>query len=118
MFECFKCKKKVPNAIALFKHLRMIHALHETNDLILICNYKQCPKQYSTFSGFRKHILKCSKQFPNIENTHQKTINDPILVPDFNSDAEINDTAKRSGADFNNEEGIEIDHTEYKCYYN
>ncbi|KAK5647312.1 hypothetical protein RI129_002204 [Pyrocoelia pectoralis] len=60
MFFCFICSCSASIISDLFKHLRMRHALFDGAALELKCFKTGCNNTYHTFSGYRKHITKCT----------------------------------------------------------
>lgn len=59
MFECYICRRNIPQEAELIRHLRNFHALYEGSALTLHCCVPSCVSAFKTFSGLRKHIKKC-----------------------------------------------------------
>lgn len=60
MFVCYICNRSISQDTELIRHLRNTHALYEGSALTLHCCLPSCVSTFKTFSGFRRHIKKCS----------------------------------------------------------
>lgn len=58
MFLCFICKNSYDTVRALIRHLKLSHAFYPNTRFQLVCDQNGCNQRFSTFSGFRKHLLK------------------------------------------------------------
>lgn len=90
MFTCYICKVTFAQENTLVKHLRLEHCLYEGAALTLGCCFPPCPLTFKTFSGFRRHIKRCS--FRN--HNQQANINKLVL------------TKSHSGSNINCDENV------------
>lgn len=58
MFLCFICKSSYDTVRALIRHLKLSHVFYPNTRFPLVCDQNGCNQRFSTFSGFRKHLLK------------------------------------------------------------
>lgn len=51
-------------------HLKKVHGLKETKEAKIQCivNGAKCEKKFQTFSGLRKHIIKCQEEYSKNNN--------------------------------------------------
>ncbi|KAK0136284.1 hypothetical protein N1851_027812 [Merluccius polli] len=56
---CFMCKRWHANANALIRHFKLVHGLCSGKGLKLKCAHRGCSHIYQSFSGLRKHLIKC-----------------------------------------------------------
>lgn len=57
--KCFKCFRTFAVISKLFQHLRLWHFHGSRGITILKCCNKKCVSIFRTFSGYKKHLLKC-----------------------------------------------------------
>lgn len=91
MFFCFICKEKSLNVGELIRHLRRRHALYDGTTLVLKCFHENCRKTFQTFSGYRKHVQKCSSK-QNIPLGFPRSLrlaNKPIEVSNLDSSPQL-----------------------------
>lgn len=61
-FMCFECEKKFLDINITIIHMRKEHNIHDNvGEIKCIANYPSCKKTFVTYSGLRKHLLKCIK---------------------------------------------------------
>lgn len=68
---CFKCSEVFRDVSSLTKHFRLRHAYLEGGVTNLKCGNLECPRRFTTMSGFRKHMKKCitvNKPSPVVAN--------------------------------------------------
>lgn len=56
MLLCFRCEELHTDTPSLISHLRFQHGFYPTSKCRLVCAQHGCRKQFSTYSGFRKHL--------------------------------------------------------------
>lgn len=96
MFQCYICKRQISQDVELIKHLRTVHALCEGSTLTLCCCVSNCVSTFKTFSGFRKHIKKCS-----LKNTtsYGGPLNSQVNVNKISEQCNLSDTVASDGKD-------------------
>lgn len=57
MFRCFLCASSFGTALLLFRHLKLIHGMYPGKKLRLKCGQVGCCLQFSSYSGFRRHLI-------------------------------------------------------------
>jgi len=69
-FQCYLCKYKTLQIKDISHHLRNVHILFESSNLILKCTgHIDCLAVFRTYCGFTKHLKKCILQKENILST-------------------------------------------------
>lgn len=68
-FLCYLCEYKTLQIKDICYHLRNVHMLFESSNLILKCTSKDCPAVFRTYCGFTKYLKKCILQKENILST-------------------------------------------------
>lgn len=57
MFKCFVCKAVYGSCQSLISHLRLDHSFYPSTKFKLVCAQDGCRRQFSTYSGLKKHLL-------------------------------------------------------------
>lgn len=57
MFKCFVCQAVHATSQCLITHLRICHSFYPSTRFKLVCAQDHCRRQFSTFSGFKKHLI-------------------------------------------------------------
>lgn len=58
MLTCFLCALSFGTALLLFRHLKLVHGMYPGKNLKLKCGPIGCCLQFSSYSGFRRHLNK------------------------------------------------------------
>lgn len=58
MLTCFLCALSFGTALLLFRHLKLVHGMYPGKNLKLKCGQIGCCLQFSSYSGFRRHLNK------------------------------------------------------------
>lgn len=61
-FKCFSCSDFFESYNETIDHLRKTHNVKESKNSKISCvvnQSKECTHKFQTFSGLRKHIIKC-----------------------------------------------------------
>lgn len=61
-FQCFVCSDLFKSINEIIDHLRKTHSINESTASKIPCLVKKtdkCDKKFQTFSGLRKHTIKC-----------------------------------------------------------
>ncbi|XP_056305506.1 uncharacterized protein LOC130217424 [Danio aesculapii] len=58
MLTCFLCTSSFGSPLLLFRHLKLIHGMYPGKNLRLKCGQAGCCLQFSSYSGFRRHLIK------------------------------------------------------------
>lgn len=84
MFLCFICKNQYQTVRILLRHLKFSHCFYPNTRVQLVCSQNGCCQRFSTFSGFRKHLLKKHSESAGDESpTHSLSVCTlPQAVPD------------------------------------
>lgn len=64
-FQCFICAAFFKSVNEIIEHLRQIHSISESKVTKIPCpvsKSNKCNKQFQTFSGLRKHTIKCVEE--------------------------------------------------------
>ena len=57
MFKCFICQAVHVPCQSLISHLRLDHSFYPSTRFKLVCAQDRCRRQFSTYSGFKKHLI-------------------------------------------------------------
>lgn len=57
MYKCFICQALHAPCQSLITHLRIDHSFYPSTRYKLVCAQYRCRRQFSTFSGFKKHLI-------------------------------------------------------------
>ena len=57
MFKCFICQAVRVPCQSLISHLRLDHSFYPSTRFKLVCAQDRCRRQFSTYSGFKKHLI-------------------------------------------------------------
>lgn len=57
MFKCFICQAVHVPCQSLISHLRLDHSFYPSTRFKLVCAQDRCRGQFSTYSGFKKHLI-------------------------------------------------------------
>ncbi len=57
MFKCFICQAVHVLCQSLITHLRIDHSFYPSTRFKLVCSQDRCRRQFSTYSGFKKHLV-------------------------------------------------------------
>ncbi|CAI5668325.1 unnamed protein product [Oreochromis niloticus] len=63
MFKCFICQAVHAASQLLITHLRLDHSFYPSTRFKLVCAQDRCRRQFSTYSGFKKHLVVHEKEF-------------------------------------------------------
>lgn len=58
MSTCFLCTSSFGSPSLLFRNLKLIHGMYPGKNLRLKCGQVGCCLQFSSYSGFRRHLIK------------------------------------------------------------
>lgn len=110
MFLCFICKNQYHTVQVFVRHLKFSHCFYPNTRVQLVCSQNGCYQRFSTFSGFRKHLLKKHSERAEDESpTHAPSVfTVPQAVPDQHDSSHY--TAEQS--EISNDEEIEPSTTE------
>lgn len=95
-YKCTNCTFIESSIKDLCRHLRENHSLYEGSQLKLKCCFSNCPLFFKTYSGFRRHIVKC--KFNTEQNCTINSCNNSTetLPSDITHNIEKNSDAKYS----------------------
>lgn len=62
MFKCFICQAVHFPCQSLISHLRLDHSFYPSTRFKLVCAQSYCKRQFSTYSGFKKHLISSHKK--------------------------------------------------------
>ena len=77
------CKRWHANANALIRHFKLVHGLCSGKGLKLKCAHRGCSHVYQSFSGLRKHLIKCfANDNLSFDDSECSTTNNSISLGD------------------------------------
>lgn len=75
MLSCFLCTSSFGTVLLLFRHLKLIHGMYPGKSPRLKCGQTGCCLQFSSYSGFRRHLIKIHVLTDNIQVPHETLSN-------------------------------------------
>lgn len=97
-FQCYLCDYKTLQIKDICSHLRNVHMLFESSNLILKCctDCIDCPAVFRTYCGFTKHLKKCIIQKENVPSTSNDYKNSDVENSDDFKEFDIIDNSCNS----------------------
>lgn len=103
MLSCFLCTSSFGSALLLFRHLKLIHGLYTGKNLRLKCGQADCCLQFSSYSGFRRHLIKIHPLINDRCDPHETPSSNDSEKLNSNS---LNDEIPSTSSQFQNVEAV------------